>query len=82
MVVVQQLFLHGVPAFKTEGLHTAAGNERKLLEGSLGSWKREERGLCRKPQLHWPGCSYSSGQCSSVPLDGHGEHKMLTAGLL
>lgn len=28
MVVVQQLFLHGVPAFKTEGLHTAAGNER------------------------------------------------------
>lgn len=78
MVVVQQFFLCGAPAFGTEGLNSAAGNERKLLEWSLGSWKREKWGFCRKPWPRWPGCSYSSGQCSSVHLDGYGEHEMLT----
>lgn len=61
-----------------EGLQTAAGNERKLLEWNLGSWKREKWDLCRKPWLHWPGDSSSSAQCRSVLLDGDGEHKMWT----
>lgn len=48
-LLYSSFFLHGIPAFKMEGLQTAAGNERKLLEWNLGSWKREKWGLCRKP---------------------------------
>lgn len=62
--------------FKMEGLQTAAGDGRKLLEWNLGSWKRDKGDLCRKAWPHWPGYSSSSGQCSSVLLDGDGEHKM------
>lgn len=57
---------------------------KQLLEMRGSSWSgiwaagRDRNGISAESHSSWPGYSSSSGQCSSVLLDGDGEHKMWT----